>query len=86
MDAKKKAVFAIAIVAIAHWAFAQEGSTPGSVKDLAGNHGIQDVTIKVKDAIPAVMAGTLTTDEIGKNPLNLLSRENCTRRQNQNLM
>jgi hypothetical protein len=78
MDAKKKAVFAIAIVAITHWAFAQEGSTPGSVKDLAGSHGIQDVTIKVKDAIPAVMAGTPTTNEIGKNPLKILSRENCT--------
>jgi hypothetical protein len=72
------AFFVIAMIAITHWAFAQEGSISGSVKDLTEDHGIQSVTIRAKGAITSATSGTITSDETGKYPLNMPSLENCT--------
>jgi hypothetical protein len=51
------------MICFSSWAFAQEGSIAGSVKDLSDNQAIDGAIIPVKDANTGKLAGTGTTDE-----------------------
>ncbi|MGZ3535705.1 MAG: hypothetical protein ACXU9K_10825, partial [Thermodesulfobacteriota bacterium] len=73
------AFFATAmLLAITHWALAQEGSFSDVVKDLSENQGIQDVTIGRRDASTSATAGTAATDEAGNYSLRIAFLENYT--------
>lgn len=64
-----KAIFAVlfmgAVITVSRWAFAQEGSITGSVKDLSNNKVIKGVVITVKDESTGKLVGKGTTDALG---------------------
>ena len=69
-------LFTVVVISFSSWAFAQEGSISGSVKDLSDNRGIAGVVVKVKDASTSVLVGTGTTDALGNYSVNIQSLGN----------
>ena len=64
------------VISASSWAFAQEGSISGTVKDLSDNRGISGVIVKVKDASTSFIAGTGITDALGNYLVNIPSLGN----------
>jgi len=64
------------VISASSWAFAQEGSISGTVKDLSDNRGISGVIVKVKDASTSFIAGTGITDVSGNYLVNIPSLGN----------
>jgi hypothetical protein len=70
--------FAIATIAISHWAFAQESSISDPLKDLSENPGILSPTLTIKDGGTSTWLGRSPPDEPGSYLPRIPSLENYT--------